>query len=63
MPVSEGKRSAPTHPSQILPGSFVEGLRGTVLRFYAKILDVIVAVMIFLMLLTLVFAEIGRAHV
>lgn len=56
MPVSEGKRPAPTHPSQILPGSFVEGLRGTVLRFYAKILDVIVAVMIFLMLLTLVFA-------
>jgi uncharacterized membrane protein (DUF373 family) len=38
------------------------GLRGVVLRFYGKMLDLIIAVLIFLMLITLLYAVWGLLH-
>ncbi len=44
---------------ELLPGALLTGVRGRILRFYGKILDLIVIALIFVMLLTLFAAVAG----
>ncbi|MHB0888115.1 phosphate-starvation-inducible PsiE family protein [Acidithiobacillus sp.] len=44
---------------ELLPGALLTGVRGRILRFYGKILDLIVIGLIFVMLLTLLAAVAG----
>ncbi len=51
----------PEQPSDddFLPGTLITGTKGRIMRFYGKIIDVIVIFLILVMLLTLVVAFVG----
>ncbi|WP_298172375.1 phosphate-starvation-inducible PsiE family protein [Acidithiobacillus sp.] len=46
-------------PQELIPGALLSGARGKILRFYEKMLDLIVIVLIFVMLITLLAAVVG----